>query len=168
MSDGLHEPAGQSRSSELLMVLLCWMLMVFLPQHQNFEESQEAMKQQLLQLGVLLRTLDPELCDFLGEWQVWVWVEASGADLRPCVPQTPRTAARSASASAGCSSGSRGSFSSRTSCCCGRSEPPLLLHPRLLWSDLRPFVLRSSGRVSPVRTSTCWWPAPSWSPSEES
>lgn len=35
-------------------------------QHQNFEESQEAMKQQLLQLSVLLRALDPELCDFLG------------------------------------------------------------------------------------------------------
>ncbi|CAF95137.1 unnamed protein product, partial [Tetraodon nigroviridis] len=33
--------------------------------HQNFEESQEAMKQQLLQLSVLLRALDPELCDFL-------------------------------------------------------------------------------------------------------
>lgn len=36
-------------------------------QHQNFEESQEAMKQQLLQLSVLLKALDPELCDFLGE-----------------------------------------------------------------------------------------------------
>lgn len=35
-------------------------------QHQNFEESQEAMKQQLLQLSVLLKALDPELCDFLG------------------------------------------------------------------------------------------------------
>uniref|UniRef100_A0AAQ5ZEF3 TBC1 domain family member 15 n=1 Tax=Amphiprion ocellaris TaxID=80972 RepID=A0AAQ5ZEF3_AMPOC len=34
-------------------------------QHQNFEESQEAMKQQLLQLSVLLKALDPELCDFL-------------------------------------------------------------------------------------------------------
>ncbi|KAM9393346.1 TBC1 domain family member 17 [Pholidichthys leucotaenia] len=33
--------------------------------HQNFEESQEAMKQQLLQLSVLLKVLDPELCDFL-------------------------------------------------------------------------------------------------------
>ncbi|XP_041823777.1 TBC1 domain family member 17 [Melanotaenia boesemani] len=33
--------------------------------HQNFEESQEAMKQQLLQLSILLKTLDPELCDFL-------------------------------------------------------------------------------------------------------
>uniref|UniRef100_A0A674PKU8 TBC1 domain family, member 17 n=1 Tax=Takifugu rubripes TaxID=31033 RepID=A0A674PKU8_TAKRU len=33
--------------------------------HQNFEESQEAMKQQLLQLSILLRALDPELCDFL-------------------------------------------------------------------------------------------------------
>uniref|UniRef100_A0A8P4JXW0 TBC1 domain family, member 17 n=1 Tax=Dicentrarchus labrax TaxID=13489 RepID=A0A8P4JXW0_DICLA len=33
--------------------------------HQNFEESQEAMKQQLLQLSVLLKALDPELCDFL-------------------------------------------------------------------------------------------------------
>lgn len=36
-------------------------------QHQNFEESQEAMKQQLLQLSILLKALDPELCDFLGE-----------------------------------------------------------------------------------------------------
>lgn len=36
-------------------------------QHQNFEESQEAMKQQLLQLSVLLKALDPELCDFLGQ-----------------------------------------------------------------------------------------------------
>lgn len=36
-------------------------------QHQNFEESQEAMKQQLLQLSILLKALDPELCDFLGK-----------------------------------------------------------------------------------------------------
>lgn len=36
-------------------------------QHQNFEESQEAMKKQLLQLSLLLRALDPELCDFLGK-----------------------------------------------------------------------------------------------------
>ncbi|CAB1457465.1 unnamed protein product [Pleuronectes platessa] len=34
--------------------------------HQNFEESQEAMKQQLLKLSILLKALDPELCDFLG------------------------------------------------------------------------------------------------------
>ncbi|KAM6966162.1 TBC1 domain family member 17 [Tautogolabrus adspersus] len=33
--------------------------------HQNFEESQEAMKQQLLQLTILLKALDPELYDFL-------------------------------------------------------------------------------------------------------
>ncbi|KAM9780156.1 TBC1 domain family member 17 [Neosynchiropus ocellatus] len=33
--------------------------------HHNFEESQEAMKSQLLDLSVLLRALDPELCDFL-------------------------------------------------------------------------------------------------------
>ncbi|KAJ0058595.1 hypothetical protein NL108_017555 [Boleophthalmus pectinirostris] len=33
--------------------------------HLNFEESQEAMKKQLLQLSLLLRALDPELCDFL-------------------------------------------------------------------------------------------------------
>ncbi|XP_076852739.1 TBC1 domain family member 17 isoform X2 [Brachyhypopomus gauderio] len=33
--------------------------------HQNFEESQEAMKQQLLQLSLLLKALDPELCDYL-------------------------------------------------------------------------------------------------------
>lgn len=38
-------------------------------QHHNFEESQEAMKQQLLQLSVLLKALDPELCDFLGKDQ---------------------------------------------------------------------------------------------------
>lgn len=37
------------------------------PQHQNFEESQEAMKKQLLQLSILLKALDPELCDFLGQ-----------------------------------------------------------------------------------------------------
>lgn len=36
------------------------------PQHQNFEESQEAMKHQLIQLSILLKALDPELCDFLG------------------------------------------------------------------------------------------------------
>uniref|UniRef100_A0A8B9HIT0 TBC1 domain family, member 17 n=1 Tax=Astyanax mexicanus TaxID=7994 RepID=A0A8B9HIT0_ASTMX len=34
-------------------------------QHKNFEESQEAMKQQLLQLSLLLKALDPELCDYL-------------------------------------------------------------------------------------------------------
>ncbi|XP_013888909.1 TBC1 domain family member 17 [Austrofundulus limnaeus] len=33
--------------------------------HQNFEESQEAMKKQLYQLSVLLKALDPELFDFL-------------------------------------------------------------------------------------------------------
>ncbi|KAL4658300.1 TBC1 domain family member 17 [Arapaima gigas] len=33
--------------------------------HQNFEESQEAMKQQLLQLSILLKAIDPELCDYL-------------------------------------------------------------------------------------------------------
>ncbi|XP_056609721.1 TBC1 domain family member 17 [Triplophysa dalaica] len=33
--------------------------------HQNFEESQEAMKQQLFQLSLLLRAVDPELCDYL-------------------------------------------------------------------------------------------------------
>uniref|UniRef100_A0A3Q2D3M0 TBC1 domain family, member 17 n=1 Tax=Cyprinodon variegatus TaxID=28743 RepID=A0A3Q2D3M0_CYPVA len=33
--------------------------------HHNFEESQEAMKEQLLQLSILLKALDPELCDFL-------------------------------------------------------------------------------------------------------
>uniref|UniRef100_A0A8C5BGE9 TBC1 domain family, member 17 n=1 Tax=Gadus morhua TaxID=8049 RepID=A0A8C5BGE9_GADMO len=33
--------------------------------HHNFEESQEAMKQQLLQLSLLLKALDPELCDYL-------------------------------------------------------------------------------------------------------
>lgn len=36
------------------------------PQHQNFEESQEAMKHQLIQLSILLKALDPELCDFFG------------------------------------------------------------------------------------------------------
>lgn len=37
------------------------------PQHQNFEESQEAMKQQLLQLSLLMKALDPELLDYLGK-----------------------------------------------------------------------------------------------------
>lgn len=36
------------------------------PQHGNFEESQETMKRQLGQLLLLLRVLDPPLCDFLG------------------------------------------------------------------------------------------------------
>jgi len=35
--------------------------------HGNFEESQETMKRQLGQLLLLLRVLDPPLCDFLGE-----------------------------------------------------------------------------------------------------
>ncbi|KAG8433927.1 hypothetical protein GDO86_012337 [Hymenochirus boettgeri] len=33
--------------------------------HHNFEESQESMKKQLVQLNLLLRVLDPALCDFL-------------------------------------------------------------------------------------------------------
>ncbi|CAM4690552.1 unnamed protein product [Lepidochelys olivacea] len=33
--------------------------------HHNFEESQESMKRQLAQLGLLLRVMDPPLCDFL-------------------------------------------------------------------------------------------------------
>ncbi|XP_069461352.1 TBC1 domain family member 17 isoform X2 [Ambystoma mexicanum] len=33
--------------------------------HENFEESQEAMKRQLVQLNFLLRVLDPAFCDFL-------------------------------------------------------------------------------------------------------
>ncbi|XP_015274006.1 PREDICTED: TBC1 domain family member 17 [Gekko japonicus] len=33
--------------------------------HRNFEESQESMKRQLAQLTLLLRVLDPPLCDFL-------------------------------------------------------------------------------------------------------
>ncbi|KAM5132068.1 TBC1 domain family member 17 isoform 3-T3 [Mantella aurantiaca] len=33
--------------------------------HHNFEESQESMKKQLAQLNLLLRVLDPVLCDFL-------------------------------------------------------------------------------------------------------
>ncbi|XP_038237661.1 TBC1 domain family member 17 isoform X2 [Dermochelys coriacea] len=33
--------------------------------HHNFEESQESMKRQLAQLGLLLHVLDPPLCDFL-------------------------------------------------------------------------------------------------------
>lgn len=36
------------------------------PQQGNFEESQETMKRQLGQLLLLLRVLDPPLCDFLG------------------------------------------------------------------------------------------------------
>ncbi|KAL2101358.1 hypothetical protein ACEWY4_003119 [Coilia grayii] len=43
-----------------------WCLTGFMDMvHQNFEESQEAMKHQLLQLSLLLRALDPELCDYL-------------------------------------------------------------------------------------------------------
>ncbi|KAL0993317.1 hypothetical protein UPYG_G00106050 [Umbra pygmaea] len=43
-----------------------WCLTGFMEMvHQNFEESQEAMKQQLLQLTLLLRALDPELLDYL-------------------------------------------------------------------------------------------------------
>ncbi|XP_061557216.1 TBC1 domain family member 17 [Phycodurus eques] len=43
-----------------------WCLTGFMEMvHHNFEESQEAMKQQLLQLSALLKALDPELCDFL-------------------------------------------------------------------------------------------------------
>ncbi|XP_057673464.1 TBC1 domain family member 17 [Corythoichthys intestinalis] len=43
-----------------------WCLTGFMEMvHHNFEESQEAMKQQLLQLSFLLKALDPELCDFL-------------------------------------------------------------------------------------------------------
>ncbi|KAM9784449.1 TBC1 domain family member 17 [Syngnathus typhle] len=43
-----------------------WCLTGFMEMvHHNFEESQEAMKQQLLQLSILLKALDPELCDFL-------------------------------------------------------------------------------------------------------
>uniref|UniRef100_A0A6Q2Y7F8 TBC1 domain family member 15 n=1 Tax=Esox lucius TaxID=8010 RepID=A0A6Q2Y7F8_ESOLU len=43
-----------------------WCLTGFMEMvHQNFEESQEAMKQQLLQLTLLLKALDPELLDYL-------------------------------------------------------------------------------------------------------
>ncbi|XP_051789501.1 TBC1 domain family member 17 isoform X4 [Erpetoichthys calabaricus] len=43
-----------------------WCLVAFMEiVHSNFEESQEGMKQQLIQLNILLRTIDPELCDFL-------------------------------------------------------------------------------------------------------
>ncbi|XP_062387731.1 TBC1 domain family member 17 [Sardina pilchardus] len=43
-----------------------WCLTGFMDMvHHNFEESQEAMKHQLLQLSLLLRALDPELCDYL-------------------------------------------------------------------------------------------------------
>ena len=43
------------------------MFSLSVPQHQNFEESQEAMKQQLLQLSLLLKAVDPELLDYLGK-----------------------------------------------------------------------------------------------------
>lgn len=33
--------------------------------HENFEESQEAMKRQLVQLNILLRVLDPAFCEYL-------------------------------------------------------------------------------------------------------
>uniref|UniRef100_A0A673XJR2 TBC1 domain family member 15 n=1 Tax=Salmo trutta TaxID=8032 RepID=A0A673XJR2_SALTR len=43
-----------------------WCLTGFMEMvHQNFEESQEAMKQQLLQLSLLMKALDPELLDYL-------------------------------------------------------------------------------------------------------
>lgn len=75
MSDRLHGPGGQYRVWTLrgsdrgimVQVKVWWVLSDVPPvQHQNFEESQEAMKQQLLQLSVLLKALDPELYDFLG------------------------------------------------------------------------------------------------------
>ncbi|KAK6300266.1 hypothetical protein J4Q44_G00283640 [Coregonus suidteri] len=44
-----------------------WCLTGFMEMvHQNFEESQEAMKQQILQLSLLLKALDPELLDLPG------------------------------------------------------------------------------------------------------
>lgn len=65
----LHGACGEARSrggrqapgKDGLRRLTC------LPsQHGNFEESQETMKRQLGQLLLLLRVLDPPLCDFLG------------------------------------------------------------------------------------------------------
>ncbi|CDQ72696.1 unnamed protein product [Oncorhynchus mykiss] len=45
-----------------------WCLTGFMEMvHQNFEESQEAMKQQRLQLSLLLKAVDPELLDYLGK-----------------------------------------------------------------------------------------------------
>lgn len=50
------------------------------PQHGNFEESQETMKRQLGQLLLLLRVLDPPLCDFLGmSW--WVGRDSRATDV---------------------------------------------------------------------------------------
>ncbi|KAK6307049.1 hypothetical protein J4Q44_G00221970 [Coregonus suidteri] len=47
--------------------LLAPLLFVTQNEHQNFEESQEAMKQQLLQLSLLLKALNPELLDYLNK-----------------------------------------------------------------------------------------------------
>lgn len=53
---------------QLLRCLVSALLSHFLlPQHGNFEESQETMKRQLGQLLLLLRVLDQPLCDFLGK-----------------------------------------------------------------------------------------------------
>lgn len=58
---------GPSEGPIVVQVKMWWVLSDVPPvQHQNFEESQEAMKQQLLQLSILLKALDPELYDFLG------------------------------------------------------------------------------------------------------
>ena len=54
---------GRQAPSKAGVWLLTW---PSLPQHGNFEESQETMKRQLGQLLLLLRVLDPPLCDFLG------------------------------------------------------------------------------------------------------
>lgn len=37
-------------------------------QHQNFEEQMQGMKTQLIQLGTLLRLLDPTFWNYLGIW----------------------------------------------------------------------------------------------------
>ncbi|VCW77412.1 unnamed protein product [Gulo gulo] len=60
--------------------------------HGNFEESQETMKRQLGQLLLLLRVLDPQLCDFLGEC-LWAGEGGGGPDppfLRALPPHPPR------------------------------------------------------------------------------
>ncbi|KAG7252233.1 hypothetical protein CRUP_017835 [Coryphaenoides rupestris] len=60
--------------------LLAPLLFVTQNEHHNFEESQEAMKQQLLQLSILLKALDPELCDYLASPRLAVLGDA--AELR--------------------------------------------------------------------------------------
>ena len=59
-----HRPV--ERSGVLAPHRVCFFPPPSVPQQGNFEESQETMKRQLGRLLLLLRVLDPLLCDFLG------------------------------------------------------------------------------------------------------